>query len=226
MAMGEIRPTAFIATDTAARGNLPVCEDTDGDVFRHGWRYDCERLCEGGFRTDCEDDHAEFFCYWERSFEINPSDLRGRGRLASTGFAVGNYNYRTERLAMNFVGTNVRDCSTSRFPSGCYGSGFVNYSVEHLGPYTVTNHQGELYDAPLFTGTIEYTRGLSAERYLTNPLSGADRALIEPYSRGEFRGRPLTGDYVVRVWDDGIINFDAIEDIQILLHYRYWTRFR
>ena len=25
---------------------------------------------------------------------------------------------------------------------------------------------------------------------------------------------------------DGVVNFDAIEDIQILLDYRYWTRFR
>ncbi|MEM9194910.1 MAG: hypothetical protein AAGF12_37370 [Myxococcota bacterium] len=221
----EVKPTAFIATDFNARSSVPVCSDIDGDVFRSGWRYDCERLCPSGFRTDCPEEDAEFFCFWERAFQVNSEDLLGQSRLVATGFAVGNYNYRVDRLGINVVGTNVRDCSRSNFPSECYASGFVNYSIEHLGPYIVQNHQGEEYSAPLFTGLIEYARGLSAERYLTNPLSGADQSLIEPYMRSEFRGRPMTGDYVVRIWDDGFVDFNAVEDIQILADYRYWTRF-
>lgn len=221
-----LRPTAFIRTDHNARSSIPVCEDTDGDVFRDGWRYECERLCAAGFRTDCPEESAVLACFWERSFEFASEDLLARGQLARAGFAVGNYNYRTDGLALNFVGTNVRDCEGSAFPSSCFGSGYVNYSIEHVGPYTVINHQGERYSAPLFTGLIEYARGLSSERYLTNPLSSADRSLIESYTRGEFRGRPLTGSYIVRIWDDGAVNFGAIEDVQILLNYRYWTRFR
>ncbi len=224
--LSEIRPTAFMTTNQLALSTLPVCEDTDGNVFRSDWIYDCERYCPTGFRSDCPEEEAERACFWERSFSINQVDLDPGGRLSRTGFAVGNYNYRADALSLNFVGTNVRDCAGSPFPSGCYGSGFVNYSIEHLGPYPVSNHQGERYEPPLFTGLIESARGLSAERYLTNPLSSADRALIEPYSRGEFRGRPLTGTYVIRIWDDGVVNFDHIEDIQILLDYRYWTRFR
>lgn len=224
--MSEVRPASFFRTDTDALSRMPLCEDTDGNVFRDGWRYDCERVCSSGVRTDCDDANAERVCYWERSFEINQEELLARGRLADTGFAVGNYNYRTEKLALNFVGTGVRDCEDSPYPSSCYGSGYVNYSVEHLGPYPVLNHQGDTYLAPLFIGNIEHARGLSVERYLTNPLSGADRGLIEPYARAEFRGRPLTGQYIVRVWDDDVVDFDRIEDIQILLDYRYWTRFR
>ena len=221
-----LRPTAFFETNQNARSSIPVCEDTDGDVFRSEWRYDCDRLCSSGFRTDCEESEAVLACYWERQFSLASEDLLARGQLGRAGFAVGNYNYRMDRLALNFVGTGVRDCENSTFPSTCYSSGNVNYSLEHLGPYTVINHQGDEYRAPLFTGNIEHARALSAERYLTNPLSSADRALIEPYSRGEFRGRPLTGTYVVRIWDDGNVNFNAIEDVQILLDYRYWTRFR
>jgi len=221
-----LHPTGFFETDQNARSSIPVCEDTDGDVFRSGWRYDCDRLCSTGFRTDCDESGAVLQCYWERQFSLASEDLLARGQLGRAGFAVGNYNYRMDRLALNFVGTGVRDCEDSAFPSTCYGSGYVNYSLEHLGPYTVINHQGDEYQAPLFTGNIEHARGLSAERYLTNPLSAADRGLIEPYRRGEFRGRPLTGTYVVKIWDDGTINFNAIEDVQILLDYRYWTRFR
>ena len=220
-----VRPTAFIETDGAALTQLPVCEDTDGNVFRQGWRYDCERLCSSGIRTDCPDESAVHVCFWEHKFQINPEELRSTGRLAAAGFALGNFNYRVERVGLNFVGTSVRDCTEDQFPSSCYGSGFVNYSIEHGPPYPVTNHAGDQYLAPLFTGRIEYARALAAERYLTNPLSSADRALIEPYSRGELRGRPLTGAYTVRIWDDGVVNFDRIEDVQILLDYRYWTRF-
>jgi hypothetical protein len=43
--------------------------------------------------------------------------------------------------------------------------------------------------------------------------------------RTEFQGRPLDGNFAVRVWDDDSANFSAIQDIQIVLKYRYWTRF-
>lgn len=98
------------------------------------------------------------------------------------------------------------------------------YSLEHVGPYTVRNHMGRDYDVPLFTGRIEHARGLAAERYLTNPISTADRALIDPYMRRELRGRPLDGTYVLRVWEEPGVNFEGIEDVQVVLHYRYWTR--
>ena len=226
LTLDDLDPTPFVETNAHGLSDLPYCEDTDGLGFRSsGWRYDCERICPTGFRTDCPDDSAELACFWEHGFQINPQDLRSRSRLVNTGFAIGNYNYRMERVGLNFVGTGIRDCTDSQLPSGCFGSGFVNYSIEHLGPYPVTNHQGDQYMPPLFTGRVEYARGLAAERYLTNPLSSADRALIEPYARGEFRGRPLTGTYVVRIWDDGVVDFDQIEDVQIMLDYRYWTRF-
>jgi hypothetical protein len=49
-------------------------------------------------------------------------------------------------------------------------------------------------------------------------LSGA-------YSRVELRGRPLDGTFVLRVWEEPGLDFDAIEDVQLLVKYRYWPRF-
>ncbi len=43
--------------------------------------------------------------------------------------------------------------------------------------------------------------------------------------RTEFQGRPLDGNYALRVWDEEGVSFDAMEDAQIVLRYRYWTRF-
>ena len=71
----------------------------------------------------------------------------------------------------------------------------------------------------------EFARGLAAERYITNPISSADQALIGPYLHSELRGRPLTGNFRVRVWDAAGVHFEGIEDVQLVLNYRYWTRF-
>jgi hypothetical protein len=96
----------------------------------------------------------------------------------------------------------------------------------HQGPYLVRNALGRLYDAPLFPGRIESARALAAERYLTNPLSSADRGLIEPYVRTELQGRPMGGTLILRLWDDPRFRFDRLEDVQILLNYRYWQHTR
>jgi hypothetical protein len=146
--------------------------------------------------------------------------------VRSAGFARGNFNYRIEEIGVNFVGTDVRSCSGSSTPSGCYSAAFVPYSMQHLGPYQVRTYEGDDFQVHLFPGRIEQARGLGAERYLSNPLSSADHDLIRQYLRHEFNGRPLDGTFVLRVWDDEGVNFGAIADVQIVLKYRYWTRFK
>ncbi|RLB47561.1 MAG: hypothetical protein DRJ42_25160 [Deltaproteobacteria bacterium] len=217
-------PKLFANTGATLTRPQPVCEDTTGDVFRSDWRYRCQRLCGEGFGRGCEDRVGANYCYWESQFVLTQRDIERGGAIRNGGFARGNYNYRADTVALNFVGTALRDCSDSDYPSSCYAAGYVPYSIEHIGPYTVRNHRGEDYDAPLYTGRIEHARGLAAERYLTNPLSSADRSLVEPYLHRELRGRPLDGTYVIRVWDEPGVDFNAIEDVQVLLNYIYWTR--
>lgn len=217
----ELHPFAYVETRQAAIASLPICEDTDGSVFRSRWRRGCTTLCAGG-GEGCEDGRRE--CFWELPFNISQLDLEHGGQLARSGFANGNYNYRWSTVSANVVGTAIRDCEASDSPSTCYGSGFVPISLYHDGGFVVRNQWGELYDAPLFPGRLEHARALNAERFLTNPLSSADRALVEPYTRYEMRGRPLAGRYRMRVWDQDGVRFDRVEDIQLVLSYRYWTR--
>ena len=73
---------------------------------------------------------------------------------------------------------------------------------------------------------IENARGLAAERYITNPLSSADKGLLEPYTRQEFQGRPMDGSFSLKIWDAPGLKFDAIKDVQVIVNYRYWTRFQ
>jgi hypothetical protein len=43
--------------------------------------------------------------------------------------------------------------------------------------------------------------------------------------RGELRGRPLDGNYILKVWEEPGVDLGGIDDIQVVLKYRYWTRF-
>ncbi len=214
-------PFPYIETREPGIAALAVCEDTDGSVFQTHWQRGCTTLCAGGGEGCTEGRRA---CFWELPFSISQHDLEYGGQLAHAGFANGNYNYRWNTLSANVVGTGVRNCEGSTSPSTCYGSGYVPISLYHDSGFKVRNQWGELYDAPLFEGRVEHARALNAERYITNPISGADRALIEPYSRYEMRGRPLAGNYRMRIWDEAGIRFDRVEDVQVVMGYRYWTR--
>jgi hypothetical protein len=84
---------------------------------------------------------------------------------------------------------------------------------------------GQDFKADLFTGNIEHARGLANERYITNPISSSDQSMINQYLRKEFQGRPLVGNFVLRVWDEDGLDFNSIQDVQLVLNYTYWTRF-
>jgi hypothetical protein len=226
LAQEPMPPGPYFETTDRMTRELPVCEDTTGEVFRNTrWRRECVRLCADGFASECRGSSAETYCYRETSFSINQRDIETGKILHSSGFARGNFNYRIQTIGVNFVGTGTRDCANSATPSTCYAGGFFSYSLEHGGPYMVRNHMGQDFRADLFKGRIENARGLASERYVTNPISSADRSLMEQYMRKEMRGRPLDGTFTLRVWEESGVNFDAVEDVQIVLDYRYWTRF-
>jgi hypothetical protein len=218
-------PPPFSDTGDTRTSRLAVCEDTDGAVFRaQKWERHCLKLCPDGYQSDCRDS-ARLECFWETTFHVSQRGIEAGHLFNQSGFARGNFNYRIESLGLNFVGTDLRQCADASLPSTCNSGAFVPYSLEHAGPYYVRNHQGEDFEAKLFTGRIEHARGLGAERYLTNPLGSADRELITPYLRTELNGRPLDGEFVLRVWDEPGMSFQAIDDVQLVLNYRYWTRF-
>jgi hypothetical protein len=220
----NLAPSQYIATTIPGTGMDAVCEDVDGSVFRSNYwsPRTCVKLCPGGYDT-CPDGYER--CYREFDFPLTMEGIDSGGILARAGFAYGNINYRIDGISVNFVGTGIKDCSGSQLPSTCQSNASVPFSLEHGGDLTVRNHEGNSYHARLFTGNIEFGRGLAAERYITNPMSGADRALIEPYTHHELRGRPLTGTYKLRVWEDAGVYFGNIEDVQLVIDYRYWTRF-
>jgi hypothetical protein len=217
----DYHPADYQVSDSQANAAVP-CADTDGSVFRDEyWRHDCESVCvkQTGL---CADGERVQRCYWETSFPITVKDIEYGRVLRNSGFALGNYNYRIEDLALNVVGSGLRNCSASGNLS-CYATAYVPFSLSHLGPFSVRNHTGADSPVNIFDGKIEWAKALAAERYLTNPLSATDDSLLKQYLRQEFRGRPLDGNYVIRIWDDAEFDFEKVQDVQLLLRYRYWT---
>jgi hypothetical protein len=219
-------PATFVATGESLLSNISACQDTTGEVFRDvAWRRKCAHLCADGFSDNCAGSTGQMRCFWEATVGFDQRDIESGRILGQSGYARGNFNYRIESVALNFVGSSVRDCTDSASPAACYGAGFVPYSIKHLGPLYVRNHLGTDFLAKLFTGNIEHARGLALERYLTNPLSSTDRELLSPYIRSEFQGRPVDGSFQIRIWEEPGVDFNSIQDVQLYLKYRYWTRF-
>jgi hypothetical protein len=96
--------------------------------------------------------------------------------------------------------------------------------LHHDGPFRVRNFEGDNYYAPLYPGRIQQQKALTAERYLSNPLSSADQHLLSSFVQGQFRGRPLEGNYTLRIYDAPELDWSRLEDVQIFMRYRYWTR--
>lgn len=214
----------FQGTDENGLATIATCEDTDGALFRlQHWKRECVRLCNTGYSAACQAGSEQ--CYRELKFGVSQSAIQ-QGKLFSySGFAKGNFNYRIDTLGVNFVGSNIRNCTDASLPSTCYNAGFVPYSLAHDGPFFIRNHAGKDAEALLFDGRIEHARGLALERYFTSPIASTDRELITDYMRTEFSGRPLDGHFTLRVWEDQGIDFDSIQDVQLILNYRYWTAF-
>ena len=127
-------------------------------------------------------------------------------------------------VSLNLVGTAVRDCSGTSSPD-CYGSGYLEYTLAHDGNNVGIlgfDNQARPFDFGI--GSIEHGKALTAERYITTPVSSADQQLLAPLMKTELRGRPLDGIYRLRIYDTPALHWDRLEDVQIVLKYHYWSR--
>lgn len=150
-----------------------------------------------------------------------PSPLEGylRDRLSED-----NFNYRVNRIAVNMVGSALVDCTRAADPWECWGDGNLQYSMRQSGTVVVENYEREQSSFVMEPGVIQNARALAAERWLTNPLSSADRTLIGDFERAEWWGRPLSATYTLVIPGRDEIEWRNLEDIQLLLRYDYWTR--
>jgi hypothetical protein len=180
------------------------------------------RKCEGGLASGTAP-----ACYYELNHNIvidAESHNSGFGGLVGQ-VGVGNMNLRHVDVGLNVVGTGVLDCSLSG-GSGCYDSAFLEYDLQHTAyDAAIQNAQNQTVCFNFGSAQIRSGKAVAAERVLTLPLSGGDAQLLQsPAFTKELAGRPLSGVYRLRIKESPALVFNQIEDIQLVLHYRYWSK--
>lgn len=179
------------------------------------------------FEHSCDTKGA---CFYELASPVSISthildsgDSNLIGKLAKD-----NFNYRHITLALNVVGSGVLDCALET-TSSCYGSGYVEYTLDHTAfDVEVLSHEPpkEAQHFNFGLAFINHGKALAAERFITLPLGSADQALLaQPaFEKTEYMGRPLDGSYVLRIHDKPSLRWNNVEDVQFVLKYRYWSR--
>ncbi len=214
--------------DLAALMGLPDGQLIYGDLLYQCFGHDGllrggvtpESRLEAGVAEPCAElggvEHAELSFEWR---------TRPDGYLAQR-IATGSFNYRHRALGVNLDGTAVLDCERAASPAECYADANVPYVLRQSGAVTLESFEGARYSFAMEPGVIRGGRALTAERVLTNPVSGADLVLMTPYLKRELRGRPLAGQYTLTIPGRPEIQWQNLRTIQLLVDYGYWTRQR
>jgi hypothetical protein len=155
-------------------------------------------------------------------FSLDPWG-RMNGSTGNVPFAH-RYNVRWTKLAVNFVGTGVKNCTLAADPSDCYASEYIPFNLSHVGPTWVTdyNEQWRLLDVP--TGQIEFAKALAAEIWLDPLRNGWSTDFIGTVARTEYELRPLGGAYVLDFPVGPEVVLANIQRVQILVGSTAWVK--
>lgn len=134
------------------------------------------------------------------------------------------HNVRWRRLAVNLVGTGIRDCSKSGDSMNCYTNPFIRFNLVHAGPSWQTNYALDWRALDIPSAHIEGGKALAAEEWLEPITNSWNAAYVANIARGELFGRPAAGSYelVLEVTPD--VRLDRIERVQLLVEQDYWVR--
>ncbi len=156
------------------------------------------------------------------SFSLDPWG-RLYGNVAEEPYAK-RHNARWVQLAVNLVGTGVRDCSRSPDPNGCYANAYLRYNLTHVGPAWVTNYDEQWRSLGVPVGAIEGGKGLAAEQWLDPTGNGFAKPYVANVARTEFAGRPIGGAYRLELEVTPDVRLDRIDRIQVLARSTYWVK--
>ncbi|MDX2054204.1 MAG: SBBP repeat-containing protein [Polyangiaceae bacterium] len=134
------------------------------------------------------------------------------------------YNTRWRRLAANLVGSGIRDCARATNPKDCQANSFIRYSLNHVGPYWVTDHAQNWVDLALPSANIEGAKAIASETWLNPTTHNLKDSSVANVARQEFFGRPVDGDYELTIELTPDVRLERIERVQLLTEQDYWVR--
>ncbi len=203
-------PTAYVDTSSSGLMTAYACAVSPAQM-------------RAAFTHNCDPDGT---CHYDLNtpIAINTQTMTANGMSLAGKIAGGNYNFRHIDVAMNVVGTGVIDCTSTGSPD-CYGSGFLQYTLTDDGSNVgVLGFDGQYRNFDFGTATISQAKAVTAERYITTPVGSDDQALVSQFLQTQFRGRPIDGIYTLRIYDTPALQFNQLQDVQIILNYHYWSK--
>jgi hypothetical protein len=238
-------PTSLAAPDTEvltlpapdAREILPN-GDEDMEILASdssGWTFYCndtgtwlpnpgtgEQPLEHTLDTLCGDDPPKGPSRARYKFSLDPWGRLG-GDIAVAP-VNSRHNVRWKQLAVNLVGTGVKDCERAADPTACFSEPFLRYNLTHVGPAWTTDYaeQWRAYNLP--TAQIEGAKGLAAEEWLDSLTNSWNTPLVANAARSEFFGRSIGGSYTLDIELSPEVVLSHIERVQLLAQSEYWVR--
>jgi hypothetical protein len=134
------------------------------------------------------------------------------------------FNHRWKQVAINLVGTGIRDCSRASNPQDCYVNPYLTGNVTHLGPGPVLDYDAQPYYLQIDPGTIESMKFLAAEEVLDPVSNGWSAPYVQQIARTELTERPLGGTYTLDITVTPDVHLERIQQVQILLNEAFWVR--
>jgi hypothetical protein len=134
------------------------------------------------------------------------------------------FNARWNRIAVNLVGTGIKDCTKAADALGCYSSSFVPYNLSHVGPSWVVDFAGSWRTLNVPVGQINQAKALSAEQWLNPVTNGWSQPYVQAIERHEFAERPLDGTYQLELDVAPEVQLGSIDRVQVLADTSYWVR--
>ncbi len=134
------------------------------------------------------------------------------------------HNVRWRRLAVNLVGTGVRNCENATDPTDCYTNPFIRFDLVHAGPSWQTDYAQQWRHVQIPTAYIEGGKSLAAEEWLEPVGTSWNMPFVSNVARGELFGRPVAGTYELFFEITPDVRLDRIERVQILAEQDYWVR--
>ena len=187
------------------------------DYFKRECRSSLGMACYPDIDRDCN-------CYREVTFALQADQIDSGELFYGVPVANKTYNFRHERLAVNFVGEDVFHCPDGR-TGDCQYNRTVPYRLEHSGHNVpVRNWDGDIIEFDLPTGRIEPGPGVASGLVIATPMESEHDSALTGYWKSELRGRPLAGLYTLRVWETPGLQWSQVADVQLVFDYRYWTR--
>ncbi|MGC4070656.1 MAG: hypothetical protein QM784_39490 [Polyangiaceae bacterium] len=105
------------------------------------------------------------------------------------------HNVRWRRLAVNLVGTGIRECGKATDSMTCYTNPYIRYNLSHVGPSWQTNYSLNWRNIDITSAHIESGKALAAEEWLEPVVNSWNMPYVANVARGELFGRPAAGSY-------------------------------